>query len=92
MIGQIISLFGNNIMRYVLALYLLNKMKDALLYRMLWALSFRNILSLVGNIIAARVNNRNIMFWLNFWTAGLIDFYSAANNIFQLISTADAPM
>ena len=71
-IGQIISLFGNNILRYALPLYLLNKTGSAALYGMVVALSFLPmvILSPVGGIIADRVNKRNIMVCLDFCTAG----------------------
>lgn len=86
-IGQIISLFGNNILRYALPLYLLNKTGSAALYGMVLALSFLPmvILSPVGGIIADRVNKRNIMVCLDFCTAGLMAFYAAANNTFQLV-------
>ncbi|MEG2651916.1 MAG: MFS transporter, partial [Eubacterium sp.] len=39
-VGQIISLFGNNILRYALPLYLLNQTGSPTLYGMVLGLSF----------------------------------------------------
>ena len=39
-IGQIISLFGNQIIRYAIPLYLLNETKSAALYGIVLAMSF----------------------------------------------------
>ncbi len=73
-IGQIISLFGNNILRYALPLYLLNQTGSASLYGVVLALSFVPMLlmSPIGGIVADRVNKRNIMVILDFFTAFLI--------------------
>lgn len=77
-IGQIISLFGNNILRYALPLYLLNETGSAALYGMVMALSFVPILiiSPIGGIIADRVNKRNIMVCLDFMTAFIVSIYT----------------
>ncbi len=77
-IGQIISLFGNNILRYALPLYLLNKTHSAALYGTVMALSFipMLLLSPVGGIVADRVNKRNVMVCLDFFTAALMLFYA----------------
>jgi len=76
-IGQIISLFGNYILRYALPLYLLNKTHSATLYGTAMALSFLPMLLLspVGGIVADRVNKRNVMVCLDFFTAALMLFY-----------------
>ncbi len=76
-IGQIISLFGNNILRYALPLYLLNETHSASLYGLVLALSFIPMLILapVGGIIADRVNKRNVMVALDFFTGALMIFY-----------------
>lgn len=73
-IGQIISLFGNAILRFALPLYLLNKTHSAMLFGLVSACSFipMIVLSLAGGIIADRVNKRNIMVILDFCTASLI--------------------
>jgi MFS family permease len=73
-IGQIISVFGNQILRYALPLYLLNQTGSAALFGTILACSFIPMLLLfpVGGIIADRVNKRNIMVVLDFSTALLI--------------------
>ncbi len=73
-IGQIISLFGNAILRFALPLYLLNQTHSAALFGIVSACSFLPmiILSPVGGIIADRVNKRNIMVILDFSTAALV--------------------
>lgn len=72
-IGQIISLFGNQILRFALPLYLLNQTGSASLFGLVSACSFipMIILSPVGGIMADRINKRNIMVILDFATAGL---------------------
>ena len=77
-IGQIISLFGNNVLRYALPLYLLNETGSAALYGLVIALSFLPMLVLcpIGGLIADRVNKRNIMVVLDFSTAALMLLYS----------------
>jgi MFS family permease len=73
-VGQIISIFGNQIVRYALPLYLLNLTGSAVLFGTILAVSFIPMLVLfpVGGIIADRVNKRNVMVILDFSTALLI--------------------
>ncbi len=73
-IGQIISLFGNGILRFALPLYLLRETGSSALFGMVTACSFipMVIFSFFGGVIADRVNKRNIMVTLDFSTAGLI--------------------
>ncbi len=83
-IGQIISIFGNQILRYALPLYLLNKTGSSALFGTILAVSFIPMLILfpVGGIIADRVNKRNIMVILDFSTAALIClFYLLAGKL-----------
>ncbi len=77
MIGQIISLFGNATIRFALPLYLLNKTGSAALYGAVTACAFLPavMLSPVGGIVADRVNKRNIMVALDFFTAFVILFF-----------------
>ena len=72
-IGQIISLFGNAVLRFALPLYLLNQTQSPALFGIVSACSFipMILLSPVGGIIADRINKRNIMVILDFATAGL---------------------
>lgn len=73
-IGQIISLFGNATIRFALPLYLLNQTGSSALYGAVTACAFLPavLLSPVGGIVADRVNKRNIMVALDFFTAFLI--------------------
>lgn len=77
-IGQIISLFGNAIIRFALPLYLLNQTGSAALFGIVSACSFipMIILSPIGGIFADRVNKRNIMVILDFSTAALITIFT----------------
>ena len=73
-IGQIISLFGNAAVRFALPLYLLNLTGSSALYGTVTACAFipSILLSPVGGIVADRVNKRNIMVILDFFTAAVI--------------------
>ena len=73
-IGQIISLFGNAILRYALPLYLLNKTNSPSLFGIVSALSFITMIRLspIGGIIADRINKRNIMVILDFSTCAIV--------------------
>ena len=73
-LGQIISLFGNAILRFALPLYLLNQTGSAALFGIVSACAFipMIVLSPVGGIFADRVNKRNIMVVLDFTTALLV--------------------
>ena len=72
-IGQIISLFGNAILRFALPLYLLSETNSAMLFGLVSACSFVPMILLypIGGMIADRVNKRNIMVILDFLTAGV---------------------
>lgn len=72
-IGQIISLFGNQIIRFALPLYLLNETGSPGLYGFVQAFSAipSIILSPIGGLIADRVDKRKIMVYLDFSTAVL---------------------
>lgn len=73
-IGQIISLFGNAILRFALPLYLLNETNSPALFGIVSACSFipMILLSPVGGIIADRVNKRNVMVILDFSTSAIV--------------------
>lgn len=77
-IGQIISLFGNATIRFALPLYLLNLTGSSALYGTVTACAFipAILLSPVGGIVADRVNKRNIMVILDFFTAAVICAFS----------------
>lgn len=79
-IGQIISLFGNAILRFALPLYLLRQTGSPALFGVVTACSFAPmvILSMAGGVLADRVNKRNIMVGLDFSTAAIILLFYAA--------------
>lgn len=86
-LGQIISLFGNAILRFALPLYLLNETGSPALFGLASALSFipMIILTPIGGMIADRVNKRNIMVVLDFLTAALILLFSVLQGRMNLI-------
>ena len=79
-IGQIISLFGNAILRFAFPLYLLRETGSPSLFGVVTACSFipMVIFSLFGGVIADRKNKRNIMVVLDFTTAVVILIFSFA--------------
>lgn len=86
-IGQIISLFGNATIRFALPLYLLNLTGSSALYGTVTACAFipAILLSPIGGIVADRVNKRNIMVILDFFTAAVIVAFSLLMNGVNLI-------
>ena len=86
-IGQIISLFGNAAIRFALPLYLLNLTGSSALYGTVTACAFipSILLSPVGGIVADRVNKRNIMVLLDFFTAAVILSFSLLMNGSHLV-------
>lgn len=83
-VGQVISLFGNAIIRFALPLYLLRETDSSALFGAVNASSFipMIVFSLLGGVLADRLNKRNIMVFLDFGTAGLIlAFYLARGRL-----------
>ena len=77
-IGQIISLFGNTAIRFALPLHLLNHTGSSALYGTVTACAFipAILLSPIGGIVADRINKKNIMVILDFFTAAVILIFS----------------
>lgn len=77
-VGQVISLFGNAAIRFALPLYLLNLTGSSALYGTVTACAFLPaiLLSPIGGIAADRVNKRNVMVILDFFTAAVILAFS----------------
>lgn len=73
-IGQIISLFSNAILRFALPLYLLRQTGSPALLGAVGAAAFipAVLCSPIGGVVADRVNKRNIMVALDFFTAAVI--------------------
>ena len=78
-IGQIISLFGNAILRFALPLYLLRQTGSPALFGAVGAAAFvpAVLCAPIGGVVADRVNKRNVMVVLDFSTAGLILAFAA---------------
>ena len=73
-IGQIISLFGNAVVRFALPVHLLEVTGSAAVLGVVSGLAFlpMALMAPIGGIVADRVNKRNIMVFLDFFTCGLI--------------------
>ena len=78
-LGQIISLFGNVILRFSLSLYVLEVTGSAAVFGTILAVSMipTVLLSPFGGVLADRLPKQKIMTILDFVTAGLIVFYDA---------------
>lgn len=86
-IGQIISLFGNAILRFALPLYLLRETGSPSLFGAVTVCSFipMIIFSLFGGVLADRVNKRNIMVILDFGTAAIIAVFYLIHGILPIV-------
>lgn len=86
-IGQIISLFGNATIRFALPLYLLNQTGSSALYGMVTACAFipAILFSPIGGMVADRINKRNIMVILDFFTAFVILVFFLLMNKVSLV-------
>lgn len=86
-IGQIISLFGNAVIRFALPLYLLNLTGSAALYGTVAACALipSVLFAPIGGIVADRVNKRNIMVGLDFFTAGIILLFAILMHSVNLV-------
>ena len=78
-LGQIISLFGNAILRFSLSLYVLEVTGSAAVFGTILGVSKipTVLLSTFGGVLADRLPKQKIMTILDFVTAGLIVFYDA---------------
>lgn len=76
-IGQIVSLFGNQILRFALPLYLLHQTGSAAIFGTISAIAFVPMVLMfpIGGLVADRVNKRNIMVVLDFSTSLMILFF-----------------
>lgn len=86
-IGQVISLFGNAVLRFALPLYLLRETGSAALFGTVSAIAFLPMIlcSLAGGVLADRVNKRNIMVGLDFAAAALILGYYLLQGLVPLV-------
>ncbi len=77
-IGQIISLFGNAVLRFALPLHLLRETGSSALLGVVSGCTFipMFVMSPIGGLVADRVNKRNIMVILDFFTAALVFLFA----------------
>ena len=87
LLGQIVSLFGNAILRFALPLYILEISGSATLFGTVLALSAipMIIIGPLGGVLADRINKKRIMVTLDFITATLIIIYMLTMNFFSVI-------
>lgn len=73
-VGQIVSLFGNAILRFALPLYLLRQTGSPALFGAVGAAAFipAVLCAPIGGVVADRAGKRDIMVALDFSTAGLV--------------------
>jgi len=85
-LGQIISLFGNNILRFALPLYILTVSESPALFGIVSATAFipMIIMSPIGGIITDRVYKQRIMVVLDLLTAALIFGFIVLNQVVSL--------
>ncbi|MDL2233718.1 MFS transporter [Ruminococcaceae bacterium OttesenSCG-928-L11] len=86
-IGQIISLFGNSILRFAMPLYILQESGSAAVFGLVSASAFLPmlIMSPIGGILADRVNKQRIMVVLDTVTAALIAAFMVLSGKVSLI-------
>lgn len=79
-IGQIISLFGNAVLRFALPLYLLDVTGSRSLFGLCSAAAFLPMVLLtpVGGLVADRLNKQRIMVVLDFFTCALVALLALA--------------
>ncbi|MCL2841703.1 MAG: MFS transporter [Defluviitaleaceae bacterium] len=90
-IGQIVSLFGNMVLTFVLPLYILDISGSVALFGMVMGISNISLLiiSPIGGIMADRLKKQWIMFWLDFTTAFIIVIYLIISGLFlEFVSIA----
>jgi len=89
--GQVISIFGNMILSFALALYILDISGSAAMYGLVLGLPYISLIILtpIGGIMADRLKKQRIMFWLDVATTIIILLYMAVSGFFiSDISTA----
>lgn len=86
-IGQIISLLGNGIIRFTLPLYLLQITNSAATFGIVNAISFIPLIIImpIGGIVADRVNKKNIMIILDFFTSILLFIFTILIDKIEII-------
>ena len=82
--GQLMSIFGNQILTFALPLYVLQTHESPALFGTVLGLSFIPLIltSPIGGIMADRLRKQRVMFWLDVITTALIVLYMVVSNVF----------
>lgn len=93
-IGQIISLFGNGIVRFALPLYLLQETKSPVIFGIVSAVSLVPFIILmpIGGIIADRINKKYIMVILDFLASLLMFLFLIFINKVSIVALVSITM
>ena len=83
-IGQLISIFGNQVLTFALPLYVLQTHESPALFGTILGVSFLSFLvtSPLGGILADRVKKQRIMFWLDVSATIIIVLYMILSGLF----------
>ena len=81
MVGQVVSIYGNTTLSFVLPLYILHISGSAALFGLVLALTSIPMLVMapIGGLVADRFRKQRIMFWLDTATTVIIVAYIAAS-------------
>ena len=93
-IGQIISLLGNAVLRFVLPLYLLDVTGSRSLFGLCSAAAFvpMVVLTPLGGVVADRLHKQRIMVVLDFFTCALVALTALALGHLPLVPVLVAAM
>ena len=86
-IGQFMSIFGNQVLNFALPLYILDISGSSALYGLVLGLPFLSLLimSPIGGIMADRLKKQMILFWLDITTTVIIVLYMIISGMFATI-------
>lgn len=86
-IGQMISIFGNAVLRFALPLYILDQTGSTTIFGVILAISTipTILFSPLGGILADRINRRNLMVILDMITAIIIGISSLLLNVGSVV-------
>jgi len=86
-IGQLISIFGNQVLNFALPLYILDVSDSPALFGIVLGLSFLPLVitAPLGGVIADRLKKQYIMFWLDLAVTVMIVLYMIFSGMFGVI-------
>jgi len=86
-IGQLISIFGNQVLNFALPLYILEVSDSPALFGIVLGVSFLPLVitAPLGGVIADRLKKQRIMFWLDLAVTVMIVLYMVFSGMFGVI-------